>query len=158
MIIRELRADEYHLLKEFTYHAIFIRDGEPPAPLTVLDDPHIKVFYENFGKSDDNAIAAFINGEPVGAVWTRIIDGEVKGFGNIDSTTPEFGISLLKEYRGLGIGTKLMQAMLELLRQKGYKRTSLAVQKDNYAVKMYQNVGLVIIEELDEEYLMVCEL
>jgi len=46
--------------------------------------------------------------------------------------------------------------MLELLKSKGYKRTSLAVQKDNYAVKMYRSVGFEIVDENEEEYIMVC--
>ena len=40
----------------------------------------------------------------------------------------------------------------------GYKKTSLAVQKENYAVKMYKNVGFEIVDENDEEYIMVCVL
>lgn len=57
------------------------------------------------------------------------LSGTVKGFGNVDSQTPEFAISLYKEYRGKRIGTRLMLAMLQLLREKGYTKTSLAVQK-----------------------------
>ena len=34
-------------------------------------------------------------------------------------------------------------------------KLTLAVQKDNYAVKMYLNVGFQIIEENEEEYIMV---
>lgn len=52
----------------------------------------------------------------------------------------------------------LVKEMLNLLKEKGYKRASLAVQKANYAVKMYQNVGFKVVDENDEEYIMVCEL
>jgi tRNA (cmo5U34)-methyltransferase len=48
--------------------------------------------------------------------------------------------------------------MLELLKIKGCQRTSLAVQKDNYAVKMYRKVGFTLLKELEQEYLMVCDL
>ena len=48
--------------------------------------------------------------------------------------------------------------MLELLRQQGFEKASLAVQKANYAVKMYEKVGFKIVNENDEEYIMVCEL
>ena len=48
--------------------------------------------------------------------------------------------------------------MLSELKSRGYKRTSLAVQKANYAVKMYKKVGFSVIDENDEEYIMVCEL
>ena len=68
------------------------------------------------------------------------------------------GISLYKEYRGKGIGTKLMQNMLSLLKRKGYKQDSLSVQKDNYAAKMYQKFGFKIIDENDEEYIMLYKL
>ena len=34
---------------------------------------------------------------------------------------------------------------------------SLAVQKANYAVKMYENVGFKTVDENDEEYIMVCD-
>ena len=35
----------------------------------------------------------------------------------------------------------MMVKMLEFLKKQGYKRASLAVQKANYAVKMYKRVG-----------------
>ena len=79
-------------------------------------------------------------------------------YGHIDDETPSFAISLYKENRGLGYGTELMREMLRLLKSLGYKRTSLAVQKINYAVKMYEKVGFVTVDENDEEYIMVCKL
>ena len=48
-----------------------------------------------------------------------------------------------------------MISMLKLLRDKGFKKASLAVQKDNYALKMYQNIGFQIIGENEEEFLMI---
>ena len=56
------------------------------------------------------------------------------------------------------MGTQLMKAMLDLLRDQGYKRASLAVQKANYAVGMYEKVGFKTVQENTEEYIMVCEL
>ena len=156
--IRKLNADEYDVIKEFTYQAIFLRDEKISVPTTVLDRPELKVFYEDFGKPNDECLIVEVDNKIVGAVWTRILSGEVKGFGNIDDETPEFAISLFKEYRNRGIGTKLMLEMIDYLRNKGYKQCSLAVQKDNYAVKMYKNVGFEIIKEKEEEYLMVYNL
>ena len=42
--------------------------------------------------------------------------------------------------------------------KKGYERASLAVQKANYAVRMYEKVGFRTVDENDEEFIMVCEL
>jgi ribosomal protein S18 acetylase RimI-like enzyme len=52
----------------------------------------------------------------------------------------------------------MMREMLKLLREQGYKRASLAVQKANYAVRMYEAVGFKIVDENDQEYIMVCTL
>ena len=48
--------------------------------------------------------------------------------------------------------------MLRVLKDHGYKRASLAVQKANYAVRMYEKVGFKTVDENEEEYIMVCEL
>jgi len=156
--IRNIKPTEFCLLEEFLYEAIFQRDENNLLAKDVIKSPELSVFIDDFGKPDDYCLIAETNGKVVGAVWTRILIGEVKGFGNIDDKTPEFAISLIKEYRNKGIGTALMRNMLLLLKKHGYKRTSLAVQKDNYAVKMYKAIGFEIVAELEQEYLMVCKL
>jgi len=99
------------------------------------------------------------NGQIIGAAWTRIIPA----YGHIDNRTPELAISILPEFRGYGIGTKLMKKLFEVLRQNGYERTSLSVQKNNPAVRFYQRLGYEMTDErLDhaghEDYIMVKEL
>lgn len=156
--IRKIKHSELSILKEFLYEAIFQPDETNRLPRDVINQPELRVFIENWGKDDDLCLVAVVESKIVGAAWTRILSGEVKGFGNIDDKTPEFAISLFKEYRNKGIGSALMKEMLDLLRTSGYKQTSLAVQKENYALKMYQNVGFEIVEEMEEEYLMVYKL
>ncbi len=154
-VIRELRSDETYILKDFLYEAIFIPEGEVPPDRSIVERPELRVYYEDFGKySSDLCIVAEDNGKITGAVWTRIMDD----YGHVDDDTPSFAISLYKEYRGRGTGTRLMTAMLDHLRAKGYRRASLAVQKENYAVRMYEKVGFRIIDEDQSEYIMVCEL
>ena len=58
----------------------------------------------------------------------------------------------------LHVGTALLKKLISTLKSKGYARISLSVQKDNYAVKMYQKVGFTILKEVDEEYIMVIAL
>ena len=153
--LRILKQDETELLKDFLYEAIFVPEGVEPPDRSIIEQPELSIYYENFGDSDaDNCIVADDNGNVVGAVWTRIMND----YGHVDDETPSFAISLLKEYRGQGIGTKLMKSMLSLLKEQGYKKASLAVQKANYAVKMYKKVGFNIVDANSEEYIMVCEL
>ena len=154
-VIRPLQKNETELLRDFLYEAIFIPEGVEPPAREIIDQPELKLYYEDFGAGKaDFSLVAENDGKVVGAVWTRIMND----YGHVDYETPSFAISLNKEYRGQGIGTKLMKEMLGLLKEKGYKRASLAVQKANYAVKMYQNVGFKTVDENTEEYIMICEL
>ena len=154
-IIRELGKSETVLLKDFLYEAIFIPEGVDPPAKDILEQPELRVYTDGFGsRRGDNCLVADIGGRIVGAVWCRIMND----YGHVDDKTPSFAISLYKEYRGQGIGTQLMIKMLELLKQQGYEQASLAVQKANYAVKMYENVGFKTVDENDEEYIMVCKL
>ena len=153
--IRPFRASETGLLKEFLYQAIFVPEGMEAPDRSIVEQPELVIYYKDFGKRQaDNCIVAEADGTVVGAVWTRIMND----YGHVDDETPSFAISLYKEYRGKGIGTMMMQKMLELLKSQGYERASLAVQRENDAVRMYERVGFRIVDENDEEYIMVCEL
>ncbi len=154
-IIRPLGENEYGLLDDFLYEAIFIPEGVEPPPRSIIAQPELQVYVEDFGtRKGDLALAAEVGEKIVGAVWTRIMND----YGHIDDDTPSFAISLYKEYRNKGIGTALMLEMLNLLRRTGFRQTSLAVQKENYAVKMYRKVGFTVVDENDEEYIMLCKL
>lgn len=152
--IREIRENEYYILSEFLYEAIFIPVGMEKLPKAIIEQPELQVYIADFGKSDDWCLVAEVKEKIVGAVWVRIMND----FGHIDDETPSFAMSLYEEYRNMGIGTELMRDMLEFLKNKGYKQTSLSVQKANYAVRMYQKAGFEVIDVNEEEYIMVCRL
>lgn len=154
-IIRELTPEEYPQLEEFLYQAIFVRPHEPPPSREVLKKPELQVYIRDFGqKPDDHAFAAVVEGQLAGVVWVRIM----RDYGHVDDQTPSFAISLLPHWRGQGIGSELMRTMLRHLQKLGYPQASLAVQKDNYAVRMYRAAGFTIVDENEEEYIMVCRL
>ena len=49
-------------------------------------------------------------------------------------------------------------ALLPYLKEKGYEKASLAVQKANYAVRMYEKAGFRIVSQDAEKAIMVCPL
>ena len=153
--VRNLRHDEIGLLKDFLYEAIYVPEGVESPASEILELPELKLYIEEFGtRRGDNCLVADFGGKAAGAVWARIMDD----YGHVDDETPSIAISLYREYRGQGIGSRMMQEMLEQLKVQGYKRVSLSVQKANYAVKMYKKLGFAIVNENEEEYIMVCEL
>ena len=151
-IIREIRPEEHDLLREFLYQAIYLPDGVEPPPRSVVDLPELQVYIADFGtRPGDHCLVAEVEKRVVGAAWCRIMED----YGHIDSSTPSLAISLLPEYRGLGIGTQLLNGLLFLLRENGYRRASLSVQKENPALRLYQRTGFRILAETGTEYLML---
>ena len=153
--IRSILEGEVSLLPDFLYEAIFVPEGMSAPPKSILNQPELQVYITDFGKKkDDIGLVAEVDQKVVGAVWVRIMND----YGHVDNDTPSFAISLYKDYRGFGIGTNLMKEMLRILKVRGYKQASLAVQKANYAVRMYQKTGFEIVDENEEEYIMLCRL
>lgn len=153
--IRTMKKQEFPLLEDFLYEAIFIPEGMEVPPKSVISLPELQTYIKDFGLlKDDFALVAEIEKQIVGAVWVRIIND----YGHIDSSTPSLAIFLYKDYRKHGIGIAMMKEMLNLLRNHGYKSVSLSVQKANYAAKMYQKLGFKIVNENKDEWIMICHL
>lgn len=79
-----------------------------------------------------------------------LVDGKVVGTAGIDAIgtkykvrhRAEFGISILKEYWGVGIGKALAAACIQCARDAGYVQLELEVVAENKrALSMYQNLG-----------------
>ena len=154
-VIREMRSEEIPLLDDFLYEAIFIPEGVPAPPRSIIENEDLQVYVRDFGKkADDRCLVAEVGGRIVGAVWTRIMND----YGHIADGIPSLAISLYKDYRNQGIGTELLRKMLQLLRRDGYPQVSLSVQKANYAFRMYQKAGFEVVKGTEEEYLMVYKL
>ena len=153
--IRQIQQDETPLLNQFLYEAIFIPKEVKAPPQSIIENEELQVYVRNFGhEPDDRCLVAECDERIVGAVWTRIMHD----YGHISDDTPSLAISLYKEYRNKGIGTKLLEKMIALLQNDGYSQVSLSVQKANYAVGMYQKAGFDVLQETDEELIMVCKL
>ena len=155
VLLREIREGEEELLKAFLYEAIFVPEGTDPPPREILEKPELQVYVSGFGRGEaDAGFVAEVGGRPVGAAWARIMED----YGHLDDETPSLAIALYPEVRGKGIGTALLKALLSKLKEMGYQRASLSVQRANRARHLYERTGFVRVVEEGEEWKMVCEL
>lgn len=155
ILIRPILPEEVQALDDFLYEAIFVPQGIDPPPRSIIENDDLKVYVRDFGDSPhDHCLVAESEGKIIGAVWARMMHD----YGHIDNQTPSLAISLFKEYRGQGIGTQLLRQMMDLLSQKGYGQVSLSVQKENYALRMYQKAGFDVVADRGEEVLMAISL
>ncbi len=84
-------------------------------------------------------ILAFIGGKLVGSAGFYAVKSVAKLKHRAD-----FGISVLKEYWGLGIGSALTEACIECARAAGYSQLELDVVAENAAaIALYKKHGFV---------------
>lgn len=154
--IRQLHKEEYPQLKQFLYQAIFVEDPQNPPEESITETPELQRYIEAFGRAGDLCFVAELSGKQLaGAVWTRYFPEEKPGYGFAGPDIPELSISLLPEFRGQGMGTALMKAILEELKKQKVKQVSLSVSKKNRAFELYSQLGFRIIEEHDNDCLML---
>jgi ribosomal protein S18 acetylase RimI-like enzyme len=154
--IREIRPEDYSLLEEFLYLAVYQRDPSHPMPRSVIDEPEVHIYIEAFGeRAHDIGLLAEADGRVIGAAWARVLDGDPRGYGYVDDATPELAISLLPAYRNRGIGTRLLRSLLGRMAAAGYAKTSLSVDRDNPASRLYSRLGFETIAEQEKDLLMI---
>jgi RimJ/RimL family protein N-acetyltransferase len=159
IVIRGIRPSEFPLMEAFMYEAIYHPDPKNPYPKEVIYYPQVRIYWDNWNKEkDDNCLLALKDDKPIGAVWIRTFQGELKGCGCIDEHTPEIAIALFEEYRNQGIGTEMMQQMIILMKDKSYQQVSLSITKGNPAIHLYEWLGFKVVDENEEDYIMLMNL
>lgn len=84
-------------------------------------------------------LIAYVEGNPAGCAGICPTGTKSK-----QKHRAEFGISVLKEYWGIGIGQALMDSCIELAKRAGYEQLELQVVGDNTkAYNLYKKVGFV---------------
>ena len=141
---------------------VLLRNGEASDGAAVLENfnqTHAETDYlltypdENrFDAEQEGRFLASKAESPREIELLAVVDGEVVGTAGIDAVgtkykvahRAEFGISVLKEFWGLGIGRAMMDACIQCARDAGYVQLELSVVADNArAIAMYQGAGFV---------------
>lgn len=89
-------------------------DGVTGRARSILKDPSIRLYYEDWGKPDDIGFAAIKDGEMVGAIWSRIKGCVTREYAEY----PEMGLGVLPEYQNMGIGSLLMKNIIGSCRKR----------------------------------------
>jgi ribosomal-protein-alanine N-acetyltransferase len=159
MTVRRLTANESDFLSEMLYEAIFIPEGHTPLPKAILKEKSLSRYFENWAKDNfDIALVVEVDNELVGAIWGRLFPDENRGFGYLDSKTPEISMAIKQEYRNQGIGTKLINAIISEYQKCGIECLSLSVDKANRASNLYKRLGFEIVEEKETAWTMKKEI
>lgn len=138
--IRLLTPADEPFLWEMLYQAIYVAEGQPPMPREIVRQPEISRYAAGWGRPGDLGFAALAGGQPVGAAWLRLWSAENRGYGYVAENIPELSIAVLPEYRGQGLGERLMTRLLQAALAH-YPAVSLSVSEGNPARRLYLRLG-----------------
>lgn len=154
LIIRDIKPIEYSFLKEMLYQAIFVADKKIVLPREIIEQPDLRKYIQDFGKTGDFCLVAEQYRKLIGAIWIRFI----KGYGFVDNETPELSMAVLNGHSGNGIGKQLLTAMIDRLKDKQLKRVSLSVDRENFAYGFYKKHGFEDYLASEKSIIMTKEL
>lgn len=157
--IRPIASSDRAFLEEAIYHAIFVPEGSEPPSREIVQSFGLRKYYENFGRPGDLGFVAIDpdTAHHAAAAWLRLLTSEEPGYGYVDDHTPELTIATLPDYRGKGIGTRLLERLFAAAKEQ-YSAISLSVWPANPAFRLYQRLGFVVVKEKEHDVVMVKQL
>jgi ribosomal protein S18 acetylase RimI-like enzyme len=109
------------------------------------NQPYLARYVRDWGRYGDGGLVATLGKSCIGAVWFRLWLANDRGFGYISDTIPELAIAVLPEYRGQGVGTKLLTQLVESV-SDSFPALCLNVRSDNPAINLYKRLGFFKVE------------
>lgn len=134
-------ASESTLIFSFlTLAARMQESGEPIQK--ALGDLELTRYWQDWGRPGDLGLVAESDsvGFPISCAWVRLFSREEAGADYVGEDIPELAIGTIPAARGLGVGTRILEALLNLC-EKRYSGVSLSVRLDNPAVRLYERLG-----------------
>lgn len=140
--IRAATTEDGPLLEDLLHLALHVPEGAEPFPRSVLEQPELRRYVDGFGQAvGDVGRVAVVGGAEVGACWGRVMEADAPGYGWVADDVAELTIALRPQWRGLGIGRRLIDEVLSALAARGDRRASLSVDPASPAVALYERCG-----------------
>jgi len=134
-----LRSSEHFIVKDLLHYAARLDESAE----TLEAHPYLEQYHRNYGNfNGDIGVYAIVDNKIAGGAWSRML---LNGFGHVDAKTPELAFAVLPEFRNQGIGTQIINQLLNEI-AKLYPKVSLAVREGNPAIKIYERLGFEKVE------------
>lgn len=157
--VRPAEATDAAFLAEMLVAAAFWRpDGPSGSVAEVVDRPELAHYVAGWPRAGDLGVIALEGRQPVGAAWLRFFPDSDPGYGFLDEDTPELAMGVLKAWRAQGVGSRLLDELIDAARTRGLAAVSLSVEPDNHARRLYERVGFRRVGESSGSLTMVLRL
>jgi ribosomal protein S18 acetylase RimI-like enzyme len=157
--VRPAEASDAGFLAEMLVAAAYWRPDGPSGRVTdVFSHPQLAHYVAGWPRSGDFGVLALSGQQPVGAAWARVLPESDPGYGFIDSDIPEVSMGVMQAWRGRGVGTRLLNALIVTAREQKLGSLSLSVEPDNYARRLYERAGFRQVDQVDASLTMLLRL
>ena len=154
LVVRRGGPQDVRFLRDMLHHAYYWKERKPdagPGP--------VQLYVKAWGRHGDTAVIAIVDGFPVGAAWYRLFPSSRPGYGFVDEQTPELAVAVVPSARGRGVGSALLETLLDRGRADGHGTLSLSVDRFNeQAIELYERHGFAPVSERDDSVTMVASL
>jgi GNAT superfamily N-acetyltransferase len=147
-VIRRGNRQDVRFLKDMLRHAFYWRSS------TGVEDASLWRYVSGWGRRGDMSVIALEGGFPVGAAWFRLFTRDEPGFGFVDEQVPEVAIAVVPSRRGRGIGSELLDELIEVAKEQGYGALSLSVAAESPAMHVFEKEGFETVEQTDGSWTM----
>ena len=151
--------NDLSFLKKMLFEASYWRQNtSKPDFEQGLQRADLKYLLEDWGRKGDTGIIAEDNHDnPIGAAWYRFWTEEKHSYGYISENIPELSLAVSEEWRGKGVGRELIKRLIAEAKNQNLTKVSLSVEKENFAVNLYQKVGFKVYIDNPGDYTMLWE-
>jgi len=145
IVIRPAVAEDRRIVEDaLTWAVNWSSDREPLDHDVVLRRSDTAHYVAGWPAPGDLGVVADARG-PIGAAWLRYLSGDDPGYGFVAVDVPELSIGVHPEWRGRGIGRRLLRGLLAAACERGIVRISLSVERANRARDLYLGEGFGVV-------------
>lgn len=155
--IRDAVPGDLPFLREMLFEAVYWRtDVARPEFNGRFACSETENVLAGWGRAGDTAVVAERSTrDPMGAAWYRFWTPENHSYGFVAADVPEVGIGVDPDNRGRGLGTAMLDSLIQIARKQQIRALSLSVQSDNPAVRLYRRIGFEHHSQSSGAYTMV---
>ncbi len=146
--LRPAAPDDVPFLWDMLYYAAHKSEEGVASSDALHGDPRLNMWVNDWGSAGDHGIIAFgpLTQRRLGAAWLRILP---EGFstGYVDDETPELAIAVAPACMGQGIGSALLAALIDAVKDD-IPAIVLTVRQGNPARRLYERHGFAHIGDV----------
>ncbi len=160
IITRKFMPSDMPFMHKMLYEAIYWmkKDNYPSFEEAMADESFLQEFTAFGSCAGDLAVIAESDHILLGSAWTRCWNEEDNIRGYISPNIPILAIAVAENYRDMGIGKMLIDALKAFAKDKTINKISLCVTKSNYAYSLYKKCGFSDYKDIGDSIIMLLKL